>query len=534
MTNSMTEALSRFSQRLPRPVREHEILRVTGAISANSVKTAIPEILKWAQKRAGGQLPPEAWSHDSFDYLSGGRNSSGVRVRTDDADIWAIRADDPDKEVPGRIWTSEVVVGAFSGQPAKFSVRQLVSTSEDSLIVEPHTPGFVQQVADQCVVMCGSHQISAEAQVFETGSEVDELLAHLVDPSRQLPTFVFTLAEGQRELPTVDIAAFGRAVLGLGHVVLAHHEVTWELTRAVGKMRSVFGGGARVYLPGFTESADPYTHRLVLANQLEVKDGAERVTRWLRQLAAGESIRRAKLGRDVLPFAEIRSASLKFRQQALRNEDASESDQLATANERIALLEKQVVSLAQEQDYYVTEHEQERERADAAEAQMQRGAYRIQQLTEELKKRGDDPDQSVELPTGWQELVEWCDQHLAGRLVLTPNAARGVRKPLYEDVETTGRCLLWLATQCRDQRIGGGGASLNNMPVLDGVQNASCGSDTYEFDWSGRRFSADWHIKNGGNTRDPSRCLRIYYCFDDQTQQIIVSDLPAHRRTEAS
>ena len=39
---------------------------------------------------------------------------------------------------------------------------------------------------------------------------------------------------------------------------------------------------------------------------------------------------------------------------------------------------------------------------------------------------------------------------------------------------------------------------------------------------------------SGGNTRDPSRCLRIYYCFDEQTQQIIVSDMPAHRRTAAS
>jgi hypothetical protein len=82
-------------------------------------------------------------------------------------------------------------------------------------------------------------------------------------------------------------------------------------------------------------------------------------------------------------------------------------------------------------------------------------------------------------------------------------------------------------------RISGGG-SLREIVVEEGIRNSPCGEDTYEFDWSGRKFSADWHIKNGGNTRDPSRCLRIYYCFDEQTQQIIVSDMPAHRRTEAS
>lgn len=75
---------------------------------------------------------------------------------------------------------------------------------------------------------------------------------------------------------------------------------------------------------------------------------------------------------------------------------------------------------------------------------------------------------------------------------------------------------------------------MSNVTIMDGIQNASCGADTYDFDWNGRRFSADWHIKNGGNTRDPIRCLRIYYCFDTQTQQIVVADMPAHRRTGAT
>lgn len=75
---------------------------------------------------------------------------------------------------------------------------------------------------------------------------------------------------------------------------------------------------------------------------------------------------------------------------------------------------------------------------------------------------------------------------------------------------------------------------MSNVTIMDGIQNASCGADTYDFDWNGRKFSADWYIKNGGNTRDPIRCLRIYYCFDPQTQQIIVSDMPAHRRTGAT
>lgn len=539
MTNSMSDILVGLARRMPRVVREHEVLRVAGWMPGNDpaavAKTAVAEVLKWAEKRSGGRLPPEAWQHSSFDYLSGGRNSSCVRLISANSDIWAIRADDPDKNVAERVWTTEVVVGLLPNQPPKFSARLLVSTPETDLQIEPHTPGFVQQVVETCKLVSGKQQLSVSPLTYEAEADAEELIEHLIDPARQLPTFVVTLKQdGQTDHPTLNTAALSRALLGIGHVALVSPEVTWRLTHRFGKFRSVFGGAARVYLPGFTEEADPYAHRLVLANQIETPDGAERCVRWIRQLAAQESVLRTKLGREVLSFAAIRNASLELRQQTLRNENASTDDQLAAAIDRIAAIEKQIASQASEQDYYIAEYEKERNRAEIAEAQAQKSAYRVQQLTDQLKARGDDPDRDIGLPPSWSELADWCDQNLAGRLVLTPNAHRGSRNPVFLDVETAARSLQWLATDCRDQRINGGGGSINNVTILGGIQNAACGADTYDFDWNGRRFSADWHIKNGGNTRDPARCLRIYYCFDPQTQQIIVSDMPAHRKTAAS
>lgn len=524
---------------MPRVVREHEVLRVAGRMPGDEpaavAKAAIGEVLRWAQRRCGGQLPPEAWERKSFDYLSGGRNSSCVHLQSGTSDLWAIRADDPDKTVAERVWTTEVVVGLLPDQPAKFSARLLVSTPEADLEIEPHTPGFIQQVVENCGLINGKKLLSVAPAIHETEADAEDLIDYLIDPSRQLPIFVVTLAENrQADHPTLDTEALSRAMLGIGHVALLRPAATWRLTERFGKFKSAFGGAARVYLPGFSDDADPYIHRLVLANQLDTAEGAARATRWMRQLAAQESILRTKLGRDVLSFAAIRSANLQLRQEILRNEDASENVQLAAANDRIEALEKQVESLSLEQSYYIAEYEKERARAELSESQAQKSAYRIQQLTEQIKAKGDDPDKDIAIPASWQELPAWCDEQLAGRLVLTPNAHRGVRNPLFTDVETAARCLLWLASECRDQRIKGGNGSINNVTIMDGIQNASCGADNYEFDWNGRRLLADWHIKNGGNTRDPSRCLRVYYCFDPQTQQIIVSDMPAHRRTGAT
>ena len=82
--------------------------------------------------------------------------------------------------------------------------------------------------------------------------------------------------------------------------------------------------------------------------------------------------------------------------------------------------------------------------------------------------------------------------------------------------------------------MNGAEGSIRDEPVEEGVRNTHCGKDAFDFEWQGNRYTADWHIKNGGNTRDPSRCLRIYYAWDPATQQMIVADMPHHRRTGAS
>src|SRR5271154_5019042 len=128
--SALWNALAPMAARMPKVVREHEILRVTATIASdgttNSTNAARREILAWAENRSGGRLPKEAWEHKDFEYFSGGRNSIGVRIEKDTADIWAIRADDPDKHVAGRIWTTEVVIGTITNQPPRFSVRLLV------------------------------------------------------------------------------------------------------------------------------------------------------------------------------------------------------------------------------------------------------------------------------------------------------------------------------------------------------------------------------------------------------------------------
>ena len=534
------EALSPIAARMPRVVREFEILRVSATLfgkdSADSAETARRQVLRWAENRSGGRLPHEAWEFQTFDYLSGGRNSAGVRLQNEYSDIWAIRADDPDKDVAGRIWTTEVTVGLMVGQAPRFSVRLLASTHEDELDIEPHTPGLVQQVAENCSLSRGSQQISAEPWLIETEADAVQLAEVLVDPHRKLLAFVLTVAEDSQNpnKPLIDADVLARATLGNGFVVILPTAQTWALTEVFGKQRSVFGGAARTYLPGFALDSDPFAHRLVLGDHLSTRDGAAQCMRWMRSLAATESIRRILLGRDVLAFAAIRNASLQSRQQQLKRQGASDSEQLAAANARIEALEREVSDQNVSLEYFDGEHKRAEERAETAEEQARASAFRIQNLIEQIRATGNAIDTNIELPKSWPEFANWADVNLAGRVVLSPQARRQVRSPEFEDVELATRCLLWLATVCRDRRMKGGEGSLRDETVEEGIRNAHCGTDQFDLDWLGQRQTADWHIKNGGNTRDPKRCLRIYYFWHEPTQQIVVAEMPAHRRTAAT
>ena len=462
------EALRPIAARMPKIVREHEILRVAAIVhgrdKSKSAEAARHEVLVWAETRSGGRLPLEAWAFQEFEYFSGGRNSIAVRIDTRDADVWAIRADDPDKSVPGRVWTTEVVVGVMSGKACNFSARLLVSTSEDDFEIEPHTPGFVHRVAKKCVLSRGPIEFTPNPWLIESEPDAERLVEILIDQNRTLPLFVLTVPEDSddQNRPLLDASILARATLGIGHVAVVPAALTWALTRRFGKHRSVFGGAARAYLPGFTEDASPYGHRLVLADQISKPEGAAQVARWMRLLAAAESVRRTRIGTDVLAFAAIRSASLQLKQQQLEQEGASDTQKLEAAYARIKGLETELSNAKDVESLLLGEHRHTEERAQRAEAQLNAASFRIQQLLEQIKQRGQTPDTHIQLPSSWTDFADWCDKNLVGRVVLSPQARTGVRNPAFENAQLAARCLLWLANECRDRRLEGGEGSLRD------------------------------------------------------------------------
>jgi hypothetical protein len=506
---------------------------IVSAEQAAGVEEARKAVLAWAQKRCGRKLPKRAWQGESFDFIAAGRTTLGTRLATKAADLWALRGDDPDKNVAGRVWTTEVAIGWQQGQAPSLSLRLLVASREEEPEFDPAVPGLLLQIAEQSRLLAGGFALSATPWRIGSEEDLGKLINMLEAPERRLPIFVASGDERSADpaQPLIDVDVLARATIGLAHVVVVPARFTYGLSDTFGRKRSCYQGAVRAYLPGFDAAADPYEHPLMLGEFVQRDPPA--VVAELRRFAAKESLRRLRLGQDVLAFASVRSAALQIEQEAKASSPTSGAEQLESALRQIEALRAEVAEKQAEAEQNFELAHQEEERAKAAETQLHHARERIRQLEAQLASGGQRPDEGLALPADWGELAEWCDQTLIGRLMLAPPARRGIKKAKFEDLTLAARCLLWLAGDCRDRRMDGGG-SLANVPIAPGIENAPCGEDTFKFDFQGRRLEADWHVKNGGNTREPRRCLRIYYAWDEVTRQIVVAEMPAHRRTGAS
>lgn len=524
----------RATSRTAGRVWEREILRVAAALTTQDERdptVAAREIaLAWADKQVGSDLPDRARTFGEFEHFRGGRTCIAAVLKDSARDVWAIRVDRPDNKVAQRSWTTEIVVARAAPKKAVVSLRLLASSHESVLQIEPAVPQPIAQISRLGYFANGISWVSPDPWYIDFERDAEKLLTFLINPARTMPVIVLAIADGEDE-HLLDPEALAAATVGLARVVVLRADCTWVFTKMLGKQRSVFAGGARVYLPGFTEGANPFAHRLFLGAALADDTGRRSIERALRWIVANESRTGLQLEEDVITFATVREQSLEANRESLRGTNADV--QLEAAERQIAALKDDLrrTKTSEESAHKEWQEADERERAYRERALA--AEFRIQQLIGQLQTKGVEPDADIEMPSSWDGFADWCDQALIGRLTLSARARRDLRDAIFEDPALAARCLLWLANAYRMARQEGGGSDLR-VVLESGVHNDRCGTDSFDFDWEGEKCRVEWHIKNGGNTHDPRRCLRIYYFWHEATQQVVVATLPAHVRSEAS
>ena len=534
MPNIFFEKLSPLKTRSSH-VRNLEVLRVSSQLDGDDYAVATnfarKEVLKWARKRAGGCLPEQAWDFEDFDLPIGGRNCAAVRFKSNGADIWALRVEDPDRDFPGRTWLTEVVIGGQSSERSSLSARLIVSTEERKFLAEPHVPGLILQIAEAPGLLRSGRKLLAKPQIIDTENNAQDLCDLLEDSERRLPVIVITLLDDGTSL--IDDNSLARAVTGLARVVRVSSEMTWVLTNRFGKLRSVFGGAVRVYMSGFSVTDDPRRHRLFVSDRLKNGAAAE-CSNWLRKTVAQLSISGTRLGQDVVDFASVTTASRRLKAEERQTVKASAADQIAALMALNESLEEKINNYVNEINDYVNMVDEADNRARTSEQEYRSLLYRYRHLEEELSKGSASQTEEPPLPQSWSEFVDWLCGTYSSRVILTPAARRMLRSsPAFEDVGIVAQAVKWLASEHYERRTKGGG-SVKNLTFMEDIQNSPCGSDSYEVKWRDCTYTVDWHVKTGGNTRDPKKCLRIYYFWEPDDNLTVIDHLPGHRKTAAS
>lgn len=384
---------------------------------------------------------------------------------------------------------------------------------------------------------CGPYTLRDAAFWIQSEDDAHQLLDLLLDHERTLPVVVISVgpAAGGTPATPFEVDTFASLIVGLAHVYVMPQEHTWIMSDRLGRRLSVFDGGIRIYRVGFSDDDNPYSgYPIIFGRDLEQREDAVQAAFWLRNTIAHDSTRRVRPNAEVANYSAIRTAFAQFTQKKLSREGASDESQLKAANEAIEALQKQILESKEWQDTLEEDNKEFEQKFVVAQSKLNAANYRISQLLEQIKDRGGSPDAGIIIPETWDNFAEWCDRALEGRVALMSSARRGVKAPFYEQPAVVARSLLWLANTYRDARIAGGDNSLRDFFLEEGVKNAPCGGDSYKTKWQENNVDVEWHIKGGGNTRDPARCLRIYYFWDAPSQQVVISDMPAHVSTGGS
>jgi hypothetical protein len=532
------------------PTRLYPLLRVRGIV-ARSDSTTADQIrratLQWLERRAG-RLPPEAWSFGPFALDLGGTIAEVARSEVGGGELWSARLRYPDESHAGRVWRTELTLARRAGE-LRFGLKLDLAAREQEPAIDISVPRIARFVVSRIGLRAGASRLSLLPMRCDDGRALAE---HLLHRERVVPSIVISRI-GSAVEPWEGILSpkrLAERLAGIAEVHLVPPGQTFELSRTLGKAWSCYGGAVRLYRVPFRPEEDPFgQHPLFLPERIAgwEEDTGTTFPRHLALLAARATLGPAPADLEVPTFARVQQLARERRLLEARAAGQSSEQLLELAWKEIDQLKRQIEDFerersAREADLNDLLLEAERERAEAL-SELHATRSRIALLEERLRQARVELDAEAPPLASYTELADWAERYLAGRLVLLPRAIREANDPLFADVGLVGRALLYLAGPYRELRLRGRemagdlhdraleALELSNQPVGGDLTQHR---DRFRVDWRGQKRLLDQHLKNGGNTRDPKRCLRIYYFWDEGEQLVVVGSLPGHIRTGAT
>ncbi|MDN5836236.1 MAG: hypothetical protein L0H12_02665, partial [Nitrosospira sp.] len=518
-------------------------LSLEGTDSAAIFKRVQDQILKWVGKRAGRPLPERAWKGESFELDDVGAQRAAA-VSLVEPQYWAARFDDADRNVPQRTWVTEISIGGTNDRQVLFGARlTCVSRGEDRPF-ERSVPGFVRQIVDIGCASLDGRFVDEKPWFVVTENDVINLVNLLRDPRRQVNVIVFSLPEdSENEAEAVANAArVHTGTIGAAHVVIISGPASFLLSNYIGKEFSVFRQAIRTYRPGFDSDRDqPFAHPLAMPDRVRSwsDGGVKTFENFLIEQTLSVSVALGDLHDKLPSFATVCGFAAKQSRKIAETRGSSDKELLALALEDNERLTNELHDQKKTYDGLLKTIEREKEEAFQARDEVKASNRTLRVRIEYLEQRIKEGQQAeVPIPTTLDRFEEWCQKHLAGAVEIHNRAYHGVKKSEYESPSFLYQALLLLRDYYVPMRRNGGGELANayksecarlhlkESPTFSGSSWGEEG-ETYFVNYSGQRRILERHLKKG-ISRNTRRCFRLYFFWDDESQNAVVGWLPSH------
>lgn len=550
---SLAEALKpvvtalRQHQSTIRPVSQ-VIVTLGSAKGKKSFEATRTLCLQWLAKRAGRPLPSAAWDGKTFELEEVGAQRVGA-VGIESPRYWAARLDDADRGVPQRTWVTEIGLGQVGDGSVLFGTRLICVTRGEDEPYDRTIPGFVRPIVESTGAVLDGRPISHKPWLVNAESDVDALVDLLSLPSREADVIVFALPEDSTDPRETAASAVDvhRATLGAAHVAILTGPASFRLSDRLGKEFSVFKQGVRTYLAGFNPDQDqPFRHPLGLPERVAnwPGGGPAGYAKMLVSYALGRSV--AKPDReDRLPsYSTIRRLAAKQQLERAKVHGGSDKELLAMALDDNDQLRKELDEAKKNSDQLLLTAEEEREQALQAAQQAKWRADTLKRQVAALEARleeiGDKPS-DMPIPETLAEFEVWCERHLTGHVDLHSRAFQGVKKSQYQDEKFLYQALLLLRNfyvpMRREPSEAARQAYENACRCLELEESGTIAEsrlgeqgDTYVVNYAGRKRTLDRHLKRG-TSKEQRFSFRLYFFWDEDSEQAVVGWLPSHLDT---
>ncbi len=523
-------------------------LRLKPGENGDRFHATVKDILRWLNNRAGKKLPEEAWDLKSFEMTEVGAQRTAA-VGLADLPYWAARLDDADKRVARRTWVTEIGVGLEDNRDVIFGTRIICVARGEHPDFSPTVPGFVRSILAAGHCELDGQSADGKPLIVDTYDDVAKLVALLEQRDRIADVIVLAQQEEDGNSPQTILNAksLATSLQGIAHVVVLSSAGSFALTDRVGKDLSVFRQAVRTYRPRFRAWLDdPGRHPLATPARIQRwNGGVAGFGAHLRDHAISDTVYVPGREERLPSFTTIRQIAARLERENARASGASDSELLKLFEEENRRLTDDLKEQREQSDLLLEEAERERDsahdHANGSIAQTMLARERIRKLEERIKELTGKP-QEAPIPESLAGFEEWCNEHLAGYVVITNRAYQGVKKSAFHDPSQIYRALLTLRDHYVPMRMLGGAdlqaaydRALRDLHVEESLtgDGVKFEGDEYTVQYNGARRELDRHLKSG-NSRDPRYCFRLYFFWDEESQVVVVGWLPSHLENRLS